>query len=42
VQRGGGFDDQAVTIGEMNAHEAVVTSGLQDGAVVARTVAARR
>jgi hypothetical protein len=42
VQRGGGFDDQPVTIGEMNAHEAVVTSGLQDGAVVARTVAARR
>lgn len=42
VQRGGGFEDQPVTIGEMNAHEAVVTSGLQDGAVVARTVASRR
>jgi multidrug resistance efflux pump len=42
VQRGAGFEEQAVTIGEMNAHEAVVTSGLQEGAVVARTVAARQ
>ena len=40
VQRGGGFADQPVTIGPMNAHEAVVTSGLQEGAVVARNVSA--
>ena len=39
VQRGTGFADQAVTVGPMNAHEAVVTSGLADGAVVERNVA---
>ena len=36
VQRGNGFADQLVTLGQMNAHEAVVTSGLSEGAVVER------
>jgi HlyD family secretion protein len=39
VQRGTGFADQAVTLGAMNAHEAVVTSGLVEGAVVERNAA---
>ena len=30
------FEDRAVTIGETNAHEAVITSGVDSGAVVAR------
>ena len=42
VQRGGGFQDQAISVGPMNAHEAVVSSGLQEGAVVARNVGASR
>jgi HlyD family secretion protein len=36
VQRGTGFADQLVTLGQMNAHEAVVTSGLSEGAIVER------
>jgi multidrug efflux pump subunit AcrA (membrane-fusion protein) len=36
VQRSTGFADQLVTLGQMNAHEAVVTSGLSEGAVVER------
>jgi HlyD family secretion protein len=44
VQRGGRFEDRAVTIGALSAHEALVASGLEEGAVVARNVrsAARR
>jgi HlyD family secretion protein len=42
VQRGGGFQDQAISVGPMNAHEAVVSAGLQEGAVVARNVGASR
>ena len=43
VRRGNDVSDQMVTIGSMNAHEAVVTSGLTDGAVVERNpVAAAR
>jgi hypothetical protein len=38
VRRGSGFQDQAVTVGILSAHEAVVTSGLEEGAVVARNV----
>lgn len=38
VQRGGGFEDREVTIGAMSAHEALVASGLAEGAVVARNV----
>lgn len=40
VQRGSSFEDQAVTVGSLSAHEAVVSSGLQEGAVIARNVAA--
>lgn len=39
LQRGSGFEDRAVTLGAMSAHEAVVASGLDEGAVVARNVA---
>jgi HlyD family secretion protein len=42
VQRVGGFADQQVTIGPMNAHEAVVTSGLPDGATIERHVSQPR
>jgi HlyD family secretion protein len=40
VQRGGKLQRQDVAIGAMSAHEAVVTSGLQDGVVIARNAAA--
>jgi multidrug efflux pump subunit AcrA (membrane-fusion protein) len=40
VQRGGGFEDQAVTVGGFNAHEAMLASGLEEGAVIARNVLA--
>ncbi|HSC29255.1 MAG TPA: hypothetical protein VLD67_18410, partial [Vicinamibacterales bacterium] len=36
VQRGSGFQDQEVTLGPLSAHEAVVTRGLDEGAVIAR------
>jgi multidrug efflux pump subunit AcrA (membrane-fusion protein) len=39
VKRGETFDDRIVTLGSMNAHEIVIASGLDDGAVVARNVA---
>jgi HlyD family secretion protein len=39
VQRGGRLERQDVTIGAMNTHEAVVTSGLQEGVTVARNAA---
>jgi HlyD family secretion protein len=42
VQRGGGSADQAVSLGQLNAHEAVIASGLQEGAVVVRNTGARR
>jgi hypothetical protein len=38
VRRGGGFEDRVVTIGALNGHEAMVASGLDDGAVIARNV----
>ena len=41
VQRGSTFSDQAVTVGSVSAHEAVIASGLAEGAVVARTVSTR-
>ena len=41
VQRGSTFVNQLVTIGQMNAHEAVVTSGLAEGAVVERNLVDR-
>jgi multidrug resistance efflux pump len=41
VQRGGSFEDRAVTIGALSAHEACVTSGIEDGAIVARNAGTR-
>ena len=38
VKRGERFEDRSVTIGTTNAHEAVVTAGLEEGSVVARNV----
>jgi HlyD family secretion protein len=38
VKRGDDYEDRAVTVGTVNAHEAVITDGLDDGAVVARNV----
>jgi HlyD family secretion protein len=40
LQRGGRFSDQPVVVGSMNAHEAVITSGIEEGAVLQRNVAA--
>ena len=40
VRRGSSFQEQAVTVGARNAHEAVVTSGVDEGATVARNVSA--
>ncbi len=39
VQRGSSFSDQPVTLGTISDHEAVVTAGLEEGAVVARNIA---
>jgi multidrug efflux pump subunit AcrA (membrane-fusion protein) len=39
VRQGSGFEEREVTIGAMSAHEAVVTAGLQEAAVVERNVA---
>ena len=41
MQRGSGFEDREVKLGAANAHEIVVESGLDDGAVVARNLGAR-
>ena len=41
VQRGSTFSDQAVTVGSVSAHEAVIASGLAEDAVVARNVSTR-
>ena len=41
VQQGGQFEDRPVTLGGMNAHEAVVVSGLDEGAVLQRNVITR-
>jgi HlyD family secretion protein len=38
AQRGGGFEDRAVTVSAINAHEAMIASGLDEGAVIARNV----
>ena len=38
VRQGASFDERAVTVGALNAHEAVVTSGLDEGVAVARNV----
>jgi HlyD family secretion protein len=41
VKRGESYEDRAVTVGAVNAHEAMVSSGLEDGMVVARKVMAQ-
>ena len=38
VSKGSSFEERPVTIGSLNAHEAVVTSGLQEGVTIARNV----
>ena len=38
VQRGSGFDERAVTVTALNAHEAMLGSGLEEGAVIVRNV----
>jgi hypothetical protein len=38
VKRGDSYEDRGVTIGAFNAHEAMVSSGLEDGVVLARNV----
>jgi hypothetical protein len=39
AQRGSGFERRDVGLGPLSAHEAVVTSGLQEGVVIARNAA---
>lgn len=41
VQRGDRFEDRSVTVGTTNAHEAVITAGLEEGSVIARNVASQ-
>ena len=41
VQRGSAFEERPVTLGATNAHEVVVASGLDEGAVIARNVQSR-
>jgi HlyD family secretion protein len=41
VQHGSRFEEKEVTLGPNNAHEVVVSSGLDDGVVVARNVGVR-
>jgi multidrug resistance efflux pump len=38
LKQGDDYEDRGVTIGPVNAHEAVITAGLDEGAVVARNV----
>ena len=38
VRQGSGFADREVTLGTISAHEAVVTAGLEDGAVIERNI----
>jgi HlyD family secretion protein len=40
VRSGSSFEDRPVVLGALNAHEAVVTSGLDEGVTVARNVIA--
>ena len=39
VQRGGSYERQNVSVGDMNAHEIVVLNGLAEGMVIARNIA---
>jgi multidrug efflux pump subunit AcrA (membrane-fusion protein) len=42
VQQGSGFQDRAIEVGPVNAHEAVVTSGIDQGAVIERNISGGR
>jgi multidrug efflux pump subunit AcrA (membrane-fusion protein) len=41
VRRGSSFREEAVTLGAANAHEVVVSSGLDEGAVIERNISHR-
>ena len=41
VQRGSSFSDQPVTVGSTNAYEALISSGIDEGSVIARNVNGR-
>ena len=41
LQRGSGFEEREVRLGAISAHEAVIASGIDEGAVVARNIASR-
>jgi len=41
VQRGSSFEDREIKLGALSAHEAIVASGIDEGAVVARHVSSR-
>jgi membrane-bound inhibitor of C-type lysozyme len=38
AEHGGGFEERPVTVASLNAHEAMLGSGLDEGAVIARNV----
>jgi hypothetical protein len=38
VQRGGRYERQDVSIGDMSAHEVVVANGLGEGSLIARNI----
>jgi HlyD family secretion protein len=38
VQRGSSYQDQPVTVASLSAHEAIVTSGLEEGAILMRNI----
>ena len=38
AERGGGFEERSVTVSGVNAHEAMLASGLDEGAVIERNV----
>jgi HlyD family secretion protein len=38
VKRGDRLEDRPVTVGATNAHEAMIATGLEDGAVIARNI----
>ncbi len=38
IKQGNGFQDREVTVTATNAHEAMLSSGLDDGTVVARNI----
>jgi hypothetical protein len=40
VQHGNGFEDRAVTVAALSAHEAMLASGLDEGSVIARNAGA--